>query len=223
MQLRTRFALLAVAAGIGLLAGGVLGSPAGAAPGDTPQPGDPRATAHAGNVTTCAGAGLPGAEVTVGATVDATNTYVTITSVPAGVVLTGVVVKGGPAYNVYAGDQRTLLHAPLVSSGKPAQISHWFACGSPPGETTSPPATTTAPATSPPATTGVTPAPTSPLENPLPTSPAGQPGAALETGGLAETGGPIGTLVGLGALLLLGGVGLLAGPALRRALRAGPS
>src|SRR5712691_7173720 len=73
--------------------------PAGAATG-TAVSGDPRAVAYSGNATTCAEAGLPGDIVQVGYTIDATNTYVTITSVPDGTALTGVVVKGGPAYNV---------------------------------------------------------------------------------------------------------------------------
>jgi hypothetical protein len=218
MSLRTRTAAFVLVTGAGLLAGGLLAGPTGAAPADPPQSGDPRATAVAGNATTCAGAGLPGVKVTVGATVDATNTYLTITSVPAGVTLTGVVVKGGPAFNVYAGDQRTMLHAPLVPSGKPAQISHWFACGTDRTTTTSAPPTTTAPPTetsSPPSSSSAA-SSTAPASGSSTTQPAaGQAGLPPE-GNLAATGTPVGPLLGLGGLLVLAGVGLLAAPALHR-------
>jgi hypothetical protein len=179
---RLRTVLLALSAATAVGSFTLLVAPAGAAPADAPVSGDVRATAYAGNATTCAAAGLPGSIVEVDHTVDASNTYLTITGVPAGTTLTGVVVKGGPGYNVYVGDVRTALHAPLVSSGKPAQISHWYACGTtgtttPTGSPTSTP--TGSPTTSPTSpsgspTTSPTTSPTSPSGSPT-TSPSGSP------------------------------------------------
>lgn len=116
--------------------------PEGDAP---PVSGDPRATAYEGNATTCADAGLAGEIIEVTATSD--GTYLDVTAVPEGYTLTGVVVKGTNAYNVYQGlgDLPWLdLHAPLASSGKPAEISHWYACGT---KTTTTTTTTTSPTT----------------------------------------------------------------------------
>src|SRR5215204_3070102 len=85
-------AIVLVTAGLWLTAVG--------APGGPVDSGDPRATAHSGNIQDgdCAAAGLPGSEIEVGFTITG-NTYIDITSVPSGYTLTGVVVKGGPAYN----------------------------------------------------------------------------------------------------------------------------
>jgi hypothetical protein len=205
--LRVRSGLLAVAAGVALLAGGLLAAPVGAAPGDPPESGDPRATAFAGNATTCADANLPGEIITVGFTIDATNRFVTITSVPDGLTLTGVVVKGGPAYNVYVGDVRTALHAPLGPNGQPAGISHWFACGI---TATSSPTPTPTPTTT-------------PTTTPPPTSPSVQPAAPPPpAAGLAETGQPLGVLAALGLVLIATGAIMLTLPVLRRRLL-GPS
>ncbi|MEV6609690.1 hypothetical protein [Kutzneria sp. NPDC051319] len=141
-----RFSLAAA-----LIAGGVALSFAGAAfgaPPTPPQSGDSRAVVHAGNVTTCAAAGLAGGPISVTATV-VSNTYITITALPAGTTVTGVVVKGAPAYNVYLpGSLGTLpwtaLHPPLAgNSGMPATISHWFVCGTKTTTTPPPPTTTT--------------------------------------------------------------------------------
>jgi hypothetical protein len=205
-------------AGIALLFGALVGNallvgPAGAAPGDPPQSGDPRATAFAGNATTCEDAGLPGETIDVGASIDATNRYLTITSVPDGVTLTGVVVKGGPGYNVYVGDVRTLLHAPLGPNGSPAGISHWYACGAPPTTTSGPPppsspppSSSTPPSSSPPPTTSSAPASLQPGLQPPSTG----------GGGLAATGAPVGAIAGLGGLLVVVGVAMLAVSGSRR-------
>lgn len=133
-----------------------------AAAADPPQSGDPRATAYAGNAVTCPDAKLPGSIVTVTATHD--GTYLDVTGIPAGTTVTGVVVKGGNAYNVYPnlGALPWLdLHAPLNASGKPAGISHWYACGTKTTTTTTTPTTTTKPTTTttvvvPPTTTTTT-------------------------------------------------------------------
>ncbi|CAL9559761.1 hypothetical protein SUDANB95_04569 [Actinosynnema sp. ALI-1.44] len=127
---------------------------AGATPpaGDPPPvSGDPRATAYPGNATTCPDAGLPGEIISVTSNDD--GTYLDVTAVPEGYTLTGVVVKGSNAYNVYTGLGGLPwldLHAPLASSGKPAEISHWYACGTKSVSTTT---TTTTTTTSPTTTT----------------------------------------------------------------------
>lgn len=95
---------------------------------------DARATAYDGNVTTCAEAGLSGDIISVSSSggVENVDQYVDVTGVPEGYVLTGVVVKGGPGYNVYEGLGALPwedLRAPLTKSGQLPAISHWFACG----------------------------------------------------------------------------------------------
>lgn len=193
-----------------LTAGALLGvsGVASASPG-APLAGDDRAVVHAGNATTCEQAGLPGSTIKVTASVDDTNTYIDMTALPDGVVLTGVVVKGGPNFNVYApGSLGALpwvgLHAPLVPSGKPAQISHWYACATTGGgETTT---TTTAPSTTvPTSTTGAGGGANG--ESPS-TTPAAQGGGA-RSDELAYTGFGNGWLVMVGGVLLLGGAALL--------------
>jgi hypothetical protein len=192
---------------------------AAASPPDrTPVSGDDRATAHPGNVVAADCPSLfPGSTAVAQGDIDFTggdNTGgVDITAVPDGVTVVGVVVKGGPAYNVYAdlGDLPwTGLHAPLVPSGKPAAVSHWFVCGTGKSETSTPPDTDTPTDT--------------PTESPTSTAPEGQGsggGAATATStseavaaaaddqDLAETGFEAGPLVALGAVLLLGGAALL--------------
>src|SRR5215204_6604875 len=113
MSPRSILASLGALATVVLIATGLWLTSAGATPGTDLDSGDPRATAHAGNIKAgdCAAAGLAGVEIEVGFTITA-NTYITITSVPSGYTLTGVVVKGGAGYNVYVGDVRTNLHAP---------------------------------------------------------------------------------------------------------------
>lgn len=176
---------------------------------EPPVSGDPRASAHPGNAKAQECAELfPGSEAVDEADLtvetDGSGTYLDITAVADGTEVVGVIVKGTPAYNRYdaadLGDLPWLdLHAPLASSGEPAQISHWFACGVAAGPTsTTPPTTTTteSPATSAPATTpgGEGPASTSvPVDN------------AADEEALAETGFAAGWLVPLGAALLLGG------------------
>jgi hypothetical protein len=131
------------------IAGAVLfAAPAIAQPDDDPVSGDDRATAHSGNVVAADCDDLyPGSHDVTG---DLTNTddgtYLDITAVADGVEVLGVIVKGGPAYNQYdVADLGALpwlgLHSPLNDSDKPAEISHWFACGI--GESTTTTTTTT--------------------------------------------------------------------------------
>lgn len=179
------------------------------------DPGDDRATAHPGNAVTCEQAGLAGDIVNK----DDINylesdTHLRIFSVADGIELTGIVVKGGPAYNVYPGDVWDFLHAPINPGGQIPAISHWFACGVEGGGTTTP---TTG--TSSPTTTGTSSPTTSDSESSGVTGPTSSsdvlggtnPGAGEEEKGLANTGvSTRGLLIG-GSALLLVGAGLIVG------------
>jgi hypothetical protein len=199
---------------------------AAAQPDDEPVSGDDRATAHTGNVVEKDCAELFSGSSAIGAgdlsnSVDGTNTYLDITAVADGVDVVGVIVKGGPAYNVYEaadlGDLAWLdLHSPLVSSGKPAQISHWFACGG--KETTTTTTTTETTETSGTETTTTSTTDTStPPNSSTPSSSAAtvttttsaDVAAAAAEDDLASTGFSGGRLVVLAAILLLVGGGLL--------------
>jgi LPXTG-motif cell wall-anchored protein len=208
-----RFARVAAVAA--LAAGAWLGI-AGVANADGPQSGDDRATAYSGNARPgdCAGAGLAGEQI-MGED-SPSGTYFDITSIPAGYTVTGVVVKGGDAYNVYLPSALGALpwlklHAPINASGGPAGLSHWFVCGTKDSTTTT--------TTTPPATTTTTPGggesstTTSPgggAGSPSATTP-GAPGTPGAQGGegLASTGFGNGWLVIVGGALLLGGGALL--------------
>jgi hypothetical protein len=121
-------------------------------------PSDGRATFVSGNVTTCAAVGFPAAsEVQVGApenksasdanvagtpTVNAGSTQpgvgeeVNVNLTGANIVIDAIVVKGGPAYNVYsnpaalpptlAAPQHYI--SPLNPGGRVPALSHWFIC-----------------------------------------------------------------------------------------------
>lgn len=200
-----------------IAAGAVLGFAGSAlAAQQTPESGDDRATAHDGNVVAAdcpelfpGSSAVPEADLTF--TGGDNQPGVTITGVPDGVEVVGVVVKGGPAYNVYeaAGLGElpwTDLHAPLVPSGAPAAVSHWFVCAVESTTTT----TTTAPVT----TTTDMPPTSSEGEQPSDTTSSDSEVAedvspAAEEQDLAETGFNGGWLVALGAMLLLGGGALL--------------
>lgn len=180
-----------------------LGGVAAATEDEVPVAGDDRAAAHAGNSTTCSGAGLTGDIVTLQTTTD--GTYLTIVSVPDGITLTGIVVKGGPAYNVYPGTVRDRLHSPINRGGNVPAISHWFACGAKTATTS--PSPSPSPAPKPSATMSTT-VPSGGTPSNTPSSPvAAAPGGS---GSLANTGfsaGPVAAvalgLVALGVALLL--------------------
>ncbi|RZS43266.1 hypothetical protein EV193_102245 [Herbihabitans rhizosphaerae] len=188
-----------------------------AAAQEDPVSGDKRATVHAGNATTCEQAGLAGVDVTAKLTVTKDDTYLDVTAAPADHVLTGVVVKGGPAYNVYLpGVLGTLpwldLHSPLVSSGKPAAVSHWYACGTKTTTPTSTPSTTTSsPHPSSPASTSTAPGTSAPTGTP--SVPVKIPAGDGPQGGGASGG----WLVPLGVgVLAASAVAFIAVPRLRR-------
>jgi len=172
-------------------------APVGADQGDPPVSGDDRATAYAGNITAnkggCAQAGLAGDVILQDDSPEGTS--FDLPPIPEGFTLTGVVVKGGNAYNVYAGSSFTTgLHAPLNASGGPAGLSHWFACGTEEEETTSETTTTSEQTDSSEASTT--------------TSAGGAVGSGAE-GGLAETGASVGPALLVSCGLLLLGAGLV--------------
>ncbi|KOX26842.1 hypothetical protein ADK67_15215 [Saccharothrix sp. NRRL B-16348] len=136
-----------------MIAAGLLATGASAQPNqDPPRSGDDRATAVTGNIdidqqgNACAAVGLPGAEATLSGGFTSDGTYIDITAAPSGFVITGVVVKGGNAYNVYPALGPLPwpdLHSPLNESDTPATISHWFVCLTPVTTTTTTTTTTT--------------------------------------------------------------------------------
>ncbi|MCK2245339.1 MULTISPECIES: hypothetical protein [unclassified Crossiella] len=213
-----------------LLSAGLLGT-ATAQPTAT-SAGDPRATAFPSNATTCAHANLPGQLITGQLTVNiAGGTHLTVTGVPLGLTVTGIVVKGGPGYNVYLPAGLGLLpwpglHSPLVGqNGNIPEISHWFACGqaqtttkpttstttkpysssatTKPGSSTAITTTTTSGAGTPSTSTASTPRTTVPTSTPVPVPVANDDN-------LANTGFDGGWLIGLGAALVVAG-GLVLG------------
>jgi drug/metabolite transporter (DMT)-like permease len=222
-------ALLRSIAAVVLAAGAALavsGTAVAAKSDNTPTAGDDRAVLYLGdNAVTCEQAHLPGEIVQVTATVD--DTYITVTGVPAGVTLTGIVVKGAHAFNVYLpGALGSLpwknLHSPTAgNSGGPATISHWFACGtvtSSTSKTTSNTSNTSSssnetPTTKPGSTTTTTP-PTMTTTTTA-AAVAATTTTAVGTAPLAYTGFSGGWLIIVAAVLLLGGVALIVVPRLR--------
>jgi hypothetical protein len=120
------------------------------------SPSDPRATMVAGNVTTCTAAGFPGSigmgsltntsasdanisgtvKTNAGSTQPGQGQEVNVAIIGAGVVIDAVIVKGGPAFNVYSNpsvlppalgpDQHYI--SPLNGGGNVPTISHWGVC-----------------------------------------------------------------------------------------------
>lgn len=252
----TRRTLFGAVPLLAVIAAGVLATAASAQPSqDPPQSGDPRATAVTGNIDIgqpgngCAEAGLPGAEGTLSDGFTSDGTYIDITAHPSGFLITGVVVKGGNAYNVYPalGDMPWLdLHSPLNESGNPAAISHWFVCLTPvttttttttttvTTTTTTAATTTTDVTTTPDVTTTTTVLPPPPTITTTTTVPAvivvqpttttTKPAAvaivpSAKDGGLASTGFDGWWLVVAGLSLLAAGLAFLASPKLRKLLR----
>jgi hypothetical protein len=195
-------------------------APAAATPAEPPQSGDARATAYPGNAVTCEDAGLAGGFVEVEFQIDESNRFLDILSVPSDVELTGIVVKGSSAYNVYA-PQENLdgLHAPLNPGGIP-EISHWYACGQEVSTTTTEENSTGSPLkdgetaseepTTTPNDTDVAPASTTNTVAAADTSPAAG-GTSGGSNNLASTGFSGSGLLLAGAGLLIVGLGLVSG------------
>lgn len=220
--IRASVALASAVAGAVLFA-----APAFAQSDDDPVSGDDRATAHSGNVvgekhceTLYPGSHEVTADLTATADGEGENgTYLDITAVADGVEVLGVIVKGGNAYNQYdvtaLGDLPWLdLHSPINASGKPAAISHWFACGigestTTPTEPTEPTETTTTTTTddSSPATTTTTGG--SEVSGTETTTTSADVAPAAQDEDLAATGFNGGWLVALAAGLLLAGGAVL--------------
>lgn len=183
---------------------------AGTAIAVAPPSGDTRATSFEGNAVDCDDAGLAGTIITVTSTQD--GTLIDITAVPAGKTVTGVVVKGGDAYNVYLPAALGALpwndlHAPLNGSEGPAGISHWYVCATdtPPTTATTPPpppTTSSAPASVLPTKASTTPEDETSVEG---TKAGRAPNVLPRTG----SGMSLGTGLAISFGLLLGGAALL--------------
>ncbi len=105
--------------------------------------GDVRATCVEGNATTCTGgqnpANLPASNIlfvnganngfdgNVLGVVSGGGTLLNVTVVNPNVQIVGIVVKGGPNYNIYTSNVSDM-HSPLVGMGTIPVISHWFVC-----------------------------------------------------------------------------------------------
>jgi len=172
--------------------------------GKDPKPlesGDDRAIARPKNVTKCEDVRelKDDQDVTKDLEVTVTdNTYITIDEIPEGIELTGVVVKGSDGYNLYLPENLdengwVRLHSPIAGgSDKPANISHWFACGK---------ETDTEPTTSPSSSSSSSSTTTS--------SSAGGGGGGSDDDDLANTGTPAGQLLLTAGALLAIGAGLV--------------
>ncbi|WP_245900483.1 hypothetical protein [Prauserella shujinwangii] len=212
---------------------------------------DPRAEIVDGNVDegmkdACQKAGLDGEPIDKG-DVDYTggtqeDRFLTITGIPDGAEVTGIIVKGGDKYNLYVPGEKGLpeeptwekLRAPLNKGGQIPQISHWFLCGTVTTPTTSTTTGTSDTETTPPSSTVSSPetstsTPTSgETSSSAPSTTATSGGGAVtttsqpavspagDTDDLASTGFGSGWLIGVGALLLAGGAALLVLARMRR-------
>ncbi|OQO92381.1 hypothetical protein B1813_09250 [Saccharomonospora piscinae] len=253
LSTRTRLRSMAVAA---LTLGLVVGPNSVAAASDAEE--DPRAEVHEGNLTDCDGFGggllvsvgddeqvenLPGLTYDGGDT--SSDKHVTVTDVPDDIVVTAIVVKGGPGYNVYVPGERELsseapwedLRSPVNPGGQIPTISHWFVCGAEASEPTTDPQEPTGEPEEP----STSESPGKPDESeetepgaPTSESPGETPTTAPERGSsapattttdaapvvndddLASTGLSSGWLIGVGAALVVGGGALLALTRLRR-------
>jgi hypothetical protein len=105
---------------------------------------DPRADRIPGNADTCEDAGLGGETLEPDEDFEFTgggrdDQFVTIIRLADGVTVSGIVVKGGNAYNLYKPAESggrlpdetpwENLRSPLNRGGNIPTISHWFVCG----------------------------------------------------------------------------------------------
>ena len=153
MQRTLRARVVGAVSAVALVAGLTVALTAGSAGASSES--DVRADFHSGNVVNCGQIGFPDSTLAFangtdsiddgnvsGVVVDGTT--VNVDDPPAGVVIQAVVVKGGPAYNVYstdsgvgadkgnhvppAEDTPTEYIAPLNGGGNIPTVSHWFIC-----------------------------------------------------------------------------------------------
>jgi hypothetical protein len=156
MQRTLRARVVGAASAVALVASLTVALTAGSANAADPSPSDARATFVPGNVTTCAAAGFPDSiqvgsssntnasdanvsgvvKTNAGTTQPGQGQEVDISLLTGTVTVDAVVVKGGPAYNVYSDasvlppalgpDQHYI--SPLNPGGNVPAISHWFVC-----------------------------------------------------------------------------------------------
>jgi LPXTG-motif cell wall-anchored protein len=196
---------------------------------DEPTTDDPRATPFLKNVDinhpeACTVGGLTGSTIHPNLftyTGGDNQQYLDITAVPAGVKVTGIVVKGGDKFNVYLADKlgATLpwedLRSPFNNGGQIPQISHWYGCGvkdTPSSTTTTTTTTTTSESTvahsSTPSSTSTT-TPASSSSEVVTTTTTVAPVPVANEDNLASTGFGSAWLLGLGAALLAAGAAVL--------------
>jgi hypothetical protein len=151
MQRTLRARVVGAVSAVALVAGLTVALTAGSAGAASPS--DPRADFHSGNVVNCGQIGLPDDTLAFAngtGSIDDGNvsgvvvngTTVNVDDPAPGVVIHAVVVKGGPAYNVYstnsgtppgnhvppAEDLPTEYISPLNGGGNVPTVSHWFIC-----------------------------------------------------------------------------------------------
>ncbi|MET0234890.1 MAG: hypothetical protein ABW224_09655 [Kibdelosporangium sp.] len=154
---------------------------------------------------TCRSAGLPGEVLAVTSTVR-DSTYITVTAVPDGYQLTGVIVEGAGNYNRYP----WLRDLPWKDLQAPQAVpfTGWFACAKPrtTTPTLTPPTTATTTTTTTTATTTSTSVPSS-SSSAVATTTSAAPAQA--DSGLAKTGFNGGLMLFIGAGLLVAGAAAL--------------
>ena len=193
-----------------------------------PTTDDSRAKAYSGNVDinhkdACTVGGLTGSTISPGQFTSSggDGQFLDITGLPAGVKVTGIVVKGGNAYNVYLADKLGAalpwndLRSPLNNGGKVPQISHWYGCGVKDTTTTTTTTTTTSASTTTSTTTSTSTVTHSSSGTTTTTTTSGESTPTTTTtqafvpvadeGGLASTGFGSAWLLGLGAALVAAG------------------
>jgi hypothetical protein len=151
MQRTLRARIVGSMSALALVAGLTVALTAGSAGAASPS--DDRADFHSGNVVNCGQIGFPDSTLAFANGTDSIDdgnvsgevvdgTTVNVDDPPAGVVIQAVVVKGGPAYNVYstnsgtppcnhvppAEDTPTEYISPLNGGGNVPTVSHWFIC-----------------------------------------------------------------------------------------------
>lgn len=146
--------------------------------------------------------------------------HLNITGLPAGVKVTGMLVKGGDKFNVYLADKLGAalpwneLRAPFNNGGQLPQISHWFGCGIVEQTTTTTTTTTTTSTStvthsSTPSSTSTTTPVSSSSEVAVTTTTTAAPVPVADVDDLASTGFGSAWLLGLGAALVAAGAAVM--------------